>query len=75
MSTPQREAKPPFPQEAAPSVRNAHVTSLATFKRFSRIAVVYLGITAVTLVLLDVTMMATGLFPPTYDYGVLACLV
>jgi len=46
------------------------VSTLGTLKRFSKTALVYLGITGVTLVLIDVTLMVTGLFPPTYDYGV-----
>lgn len=38
-------------------------------KAFFRTALAYLGIVAVTLVLLDLVLIATGMFPPEYRYG------
>ena len=40
-----------------------------TIRRFLRTAATYASIVVITLLLLDVTLMALGLFPPTYDYG------
>lgn len=40
-----------------------------TLRRLLRTAATYACIVVITLVLLDLTLMALGLFPPTYDYG------